>query len=78
MLLTSFSKHSALIPGGQSVGRDRGGGIEYFREGKTAHVHNLVPTEIVCCLSLRKYLTSPVKEDTLCPRGLARNVLKHL
>ena len=31
------------------VGRD--GGVEYFREDKTAHVHNLVPTEIVCCLT---------------------------
>ena len=29
------------------VGRDRGG-VEYFREDRTAHVHNLVPREIVC------------------------------
>ena len=32
---------------------------------KTAHVHNLVPTEIVCCLSSRKYSTPPVTADTL-------------
>ena len=49
MLLTSFSKHSVLIPRGQSVSAVTGG-VEYFREDRTAHVHNLVPREIVCCL----------------------------
>ena len=29
------------------VGRDRG--VEYFREDRQAHMHHLVPREIVCC-----------------------------
>ena len=31
------------------VGRDRGGGVEYFREDRQHTWHNLVPREIVCC-----------------------------
>ena len=34
MLLTSFSKHSVLIPRGQSVSAVTGGGVEYFREDR--------------------------------------------
>ena len=77
MLLTSFSKHSVLIPRGQSVSAVTGG-VEYFREDKTAHVHNLVPTEIVCCLSSRKYSTPPVTADTLCPRGISTECFEKL
>ena len=39
MLLTSFSKHSVLIPRGQSVSAVTGG-VEYFREDRQAHVHH--------------------------------------
>ena len=45
---------------------------------KTAHVHNLVPTEIVCCLSSRKYSTPPVTADTLCPRGISTECFEKL
>ena len=47
------------------VGRDRG--VEYFREERQQTWDNLVPTEIACCLSSRKYSTNPVMADTLCP-----------
>ena len=77
MLLTSFSKHSVLIPRGQSVSAVTGG-VEYFREDKTARVHNLVPTEIVCCLSSQKYSTPPVTADTLCPRGISTECFEKL
>ena len=59
------------------VGRDRGG-VEYFREDKTAHVHNLVLTEIVCCISSRKYSTPPVTADPLCPRGISTECFEKL
>ena len=58
------------------VGCDRE--VEYFREDKTAHVHNLVPTEIVWCLSLRKYSTSPVTGDTHCLRGISTECFEKL
>ena len=58
MLLTSLSKHSVLIPRGQSVSSVTGG-VEYFREDRQHTWHNLVPREIVCCLSSRKQLESP-------------------
>ena len=77
MLLTSFSKHSVLIPRGQSVSAVTGG-VEYFCEDRQAHVHHLVPREIVCCLSSRKYSTPPVTADTLCPRGITTECFEKL
>ena len=40
--------------------------------------HNLVPREIVCCLSSRKYSTPPVTADTLCPRGISTECFEKL
>ena len=77
MLLTSFSKHSVLIPRGQSVSALTGG-VEYFRKDRQHMWHNLVPREIVCCLSSQKYSTPPVTTDTLCPRGISTECFEKL
>ena len=70
MLLTSFSKHSVLIPRGQSVSAVTGG-VEYFREGRQHTIS--MGTRLCTCavLSSRKYSTPPVTADTLCPRGIS-------
>ena len=77
MLFTSFSKHSVLIPRGQSVSAVTGG-VEYFREDRQAHVHHVVPRKIVCCLPSRKYSTPPVTADALCPRGISTECFEKL
>ena len=71
MLLTSFSRHSVLIPCGQSVSAVTGG-VEYFREDRQHTIS--VGTRLCTCavLSSRKYSTPPpVTADTLSPRGIS-------
>ena len=74
---TSFSKHSVLIPRGQSVSAVTGG-VEYFREDRQ-HTISLRTRLCTCAvLSSRKYSTPPVTADTLCSRGISTECFEKL
>ena len=57
MLLTSFSKHSVLIPLGQSVSAVTGG-VEYFREYRQ-HTCTISFTQRLCAVYLRDNIHPP-------------------
>ena len=77
MLLTSFSKHSVLIPRGQSVSAVTGG-VEYFREDRQ-HTISVGTKLCTCAVYLRENIQPPLSRPThFAHAGLARNVLKNL
>ena len=76
MLLTSFSKHSVLIPRGQSVSAVTGG-VEYFREDRQQR-GTISFQERLCAVYLRENIQPLLSRPTHCPRGISTECFEKL